>query len=249
MTIASVASDPTAHWRHETIAVPASGVTFSAINLVPKTLAVVVPLSVEFLEDAPNLPSLLENVIASAFALKIDRAGLYGIGAAAQPWGVLNWPGTNEIPTVGTPSDYSDVSQAITKIYEANFPGDPSSLAWIASPRDLGTYDALVSSSDDQPLQPTPWASKLQKYSTTSLEAAAGATSMVIGDFSQVLFAMRSNGITFEVLREGTVKDVDATEWNATSQLLVHLRAYMRLDTAVIKPQFLTKLTGVTAAG
>ena len=245
LTLAGVASDPTSYWRHETVPVPATQATFNSKTIRLKTLAVLIPLSVELVEDAPNIVQIIESVIAQSLALKMDQAALAGEGND-QPVGILNEEGTNEESGVGTPDNYADVSSAIESIQAANYPEeDASGLAWIANPRDFKTYDGLVDTTG-QPLQPTPWASQLRRMSTTSLEATAGSTSMVIGDFSQVILGVKPSGMRFEIFREGVASDENGDEYNAISQMLVWLRAYIRMDTAIIKPQFFTKLTGVT---
>ena len=70
---------------------------------------------------------------------------------------------------------------------------------------------------------------------------------MLVGDFRQCLVGMRTSGINIEVLREGTVSDSSGDSFNATTQLLRHVRAYMRVDVALLRPTWFTVLSGVTA--
>ncbi|MCO6046521.1 phage major capsid protein, partial [Aeoliella sp. ICT_H6.2] len=248
LTLASVASDPTSYWRHESVPVTASEVTFSAKNMQLRTLAVLIPLTVELVEDAPNIVDIIESTIAASLALKMDQAALTGTASSGEPGGILNETGVNEESSVGTPANYVEVSAAIEDILTANYPGeDATGLAWIANPRDFATYDGLTDTTN-QPLMPTPWASQLRRMSTTSLEASAGATSMIVGDFTQAIMGVKPGGMRFEILRQGSAVDSESTEYNAVSQMLVWVRAYIRMDTAFIKPQFFTKLTGVTAS-
>ena len=123
-------------------------------------------------------------------------------------------------------------------------------MAWISNPRDGATYDGLADTTG-QPLRPTPWAADLRRFSTTSISTTEGGggneSYMRVGDFRQCLVGMRTSGINLEVLREGTVTDASGDSWNATTQLLRHVRAYMRVDVALLRPTWFTVLSGVTA--
>ena len=61
LTIAHVDSGPTAYWRPEGSAVTASGVTFGKYTLRSKTLACIIPITLELLEDAPNAAQIVEE--------------------------------------------------------------------------------------------------------------------------------------------------------------------------------------------
>lgn len=209
ISLVRVDQDPTSHWRAEAQPVEASEMAFGRITLRPKTLAAVVPISIELMEDAPNAPQLIESSIGAAMALQLDRAALRGQGAENEPRGISNHPTVNTVTAVGTPADYSSVTSAVGKIVRANFNGDASSLGWVMSPRDAETYDGLRDTTN-QPLQPTPWAAALQRAPTNSMPADLGAGSdeseMIVGDFSQVLIGVRT-GITIRVLDSGEVTD------------------------------------------
>ena len=68
---------------------------------------------------------------------------------------------------------------------------------------------------------------------------------MVIGDMSQVVIGVRSN-IVIRVANDGTVTDSASTTWNATSQLLRHVVAYMRVDIGILRPTHFIVSTGIT---
>lgn len=249
--VATVESDPTAHWRAEGVEVPSSDVTFGRITLRPRTLAAIVPVSIELLEDASNSAQIIESSLQAALGLKLDQAVLFGSGAESEPRGITNQTGINTVESVGTPADYSEVSSAIGNIYQANYPGEPSDLAWIYNPREGETYDGLVSSgagADGQPLQPTPWAAALQRYMTTSLSITEGGgseSSMIVGHFPQCVIGMRTTGVNIRIAADGTVSD-GTKNYNATSQLMRHIVAYIRADVALYRPSWFTVLSGVT---
>jgi HK97 family phage major capsid protein len=246
----TVNADPVAQWRQPGTAITASHGDYGVKRLIARTLAAAVPIDVETFEDAANLGEVLRMQLAAALGLALDQAAMLGDAGGATPVGIRSTAGINTEAAVGTPTDYGKITSAIQKIYTANYPGDPSGLAWILHPRDAATFDGLTSSADDQPLQPTPWAGALQKLMTTSLpttEGGGAASIGIIGDFSQLLFGMRTEGLRIEVLREGQITDDAAETHNATSDLKVILRAYLRADMVVLRPSWFTLLDGITA--
>ena len=250
LSIARLTSDASPVWREELVAVTSSDVAFDKITLRPKVVAAIIPVSIELLEDAANAASIIESSLQAQLGLKLDQAILAGTGASAEPTGIRNHASVNTITSVGTPTSYSQLTSAIKSIFESNYDRELRDIAWVTNPRDGATYDALADTTG-QPLRPTPWASDLRRFSTTSISTTEGGGSnesyMLIGDFRQCLVGMRTTGVNIEVLREGTVSDSSGDEWNATTQLLRHVRAYMRLDVALLRPSWFTVLSGVTA--
>jgi HK97 family phage major capsid protein len=251
MVIAGLASDPTSHWRGETVPVTSTDVTFNRIVLRAKTLAAIVPVSIEMLEDASNAGQIIEAALRASMGLKLDQAALIGSGAEQNPKGIRNHDGVNAINTVGTPANYSKFSLAIGDIMAANYPGTVEQLAWINHPRTDDTLDGLADTTG-QPLQPTPRVQKLRRYSTTSLPINEGGGTdesvSVVGDFSQLVVGMRTRGITIRVLDAGTVTDSVGDSINANTQLMRHIVAYVRADVAVLRPSWFTVMDGITSA-
>ncbi|APZ90536.1 phage major capsid protein [Fuerstiella marisgermanici] len=250
LRIARVASDATSYWRPETAAVTSSTMTFEAVNLRAKTLACIVPVSIEMLEDASNAASVIESALAASMAQKLDAAGLVGTGAASEPLGIRNHSGINTIASVGTPADYNDISLAVGDIMAANYAGQVDGLSWISSPRTDDTYDGLQDTTN-QPLMPTPRVAKLKRFSTTALPEDEGGGSdeavSIVGDFSQLVFGMRTRSVNIRILEAGTATDDSGDTWNAASQLLKHIVCYVRADVALLRPTWFTVLTGITA--
>ncbi len=242
-------SDPTSYWRAEGVGVTASTRNLERVKLIARTLACVIPISLELLQDASNAPKMLEDAMAAAMGLKLDQAALAGAGAAAEPLGIRNISGTNSVASVGTPTDYSKASSAVKKILQANYNGDIGKLAWIQNPRDAATYDGLQDTLH-QPLRPTPWVAQLQQLYTSSVSVTEGAGAEsygVIGDFSQMLFGMRTSGIILRRLPAGQVTDLSGITHNAAAELKEFLVAYLRADVALLRPSWFTLLTGITA--
>ncbi len=68
------------------------------LRLTARTLAACIPVNIEWLEDARNAQAVIVNALQSAMGLMLDQAALFGLGAAAEPRGIINTPNVNEIP-------------------------------------------------------------------------------------------------------------------------------------------------------
>lgn len=82
-------SDPNLQWRLENAAIAESDPTLDKVTLAAKTLATVVRVSRELVEDT-DIDAALREAFASDFAQKIDAAALYGDGTNGAPAGVKN---------------------------------------------------------------------------------------------------------------------------------------------------------------
>lgn len=249
--LARLTADPSVAWRGETGAVTASKPAFGKYVLRPKTCAAIVPVSMELLEDTANAGTVIQSSLTSALGVEVDRALLEGIGAGNETLGIVNNTEVNTQTSVGTPTTYGQITTAITSILNANYQGDISSLAWIMNPTIGGTYDGLKTgiSSDNTPLEPTPWVRQLRRMYTTNLAATGSpqAYNMVIGDFRECLVGMRTSGVVIDVLDSGSVTDTDGDTWNATTQYMRFVRARIRVDAVLMRPTWFSVLSGVNA--
>lgn len=254
LTIAKVDSDATAYWRGETVAVTGSSMAFGRITLRAKTLAAIVPVSIEMLEDAANAPQIIEAALAAVLGQKLDAAGLYGTGAGAEPQGLKYASGTNSVTSVGTPTagaaTYAKVFTALKNILDANYPGSTGELSWIQNPRDMTNWASLADTTY-QPLMAPPMVAAMKQYATTALpktEGGGGAeSSAIIGHFPSLAFGMRTSGVQIQILDSGTVND-GTDDWNAATQLMKFIRVYLRADVALLRPSWFSVLSGITSA-
>jgi HK97 family phage major capsid protein len=75
--ICRIVSDPTVSEHTEaTDDIAESVPVFTPVSLDPKTLAVRIPLTLEIVQDSPNLDAALQQSISAAFALKLDQLGV-----------------------------------------------------------------------------------------------------------------------------------------------------------------------------
>ena len=82
LTIPVITGDPEAYWVEETDSKPVSAPGLSQKNLVPYTLAVIVPFSNQFRRDLRTLYDNIVTRLPGALALKFDKTVM---GAVAKP--------------------------------------------------------------------------------------------------------------------------------------------------------------------
>lgn len=198
--IAKVATDPTPAWRDENAAIAESEPTFAAVTLVPRSLAVLVKVSRELLEDSLNLGTELPRILTAALAQEWDRVALIGTGTAPQPRGIANQSGILTTALSGALTSFAPLVTARTKLLTANH----SPNAIIAHPRDEGTLSGLTAT-DGQPLMAPRQIADLPMLTTTQIAVDGGAgtdeSTIFMGDFTKVVLGLRSQ-IRVEILRE-----------------------------------------------
>lgn len=96
LRIVQVLSDLTAQWRGEGQAIDESDGTFGALNLTAHSLAALVRVNNELLDDVPTFAATLDNQLAAALALKLDYEALYGT-RAGRPLGLRNYRGARGV--------------------------------------------------------------------------------------------------------------------------------------------------------
>ncbi len=223
--IATVASDPVPAWRAEHGAVAESDPTFSRVELLPKSLAVLVKASREVLDDTLNIGTALPNIIASALAVEVDRVGLFGTGVDPEPQGVANISGIGEVDHLGAALDYTPLLTARGQITGANFSGDD--IGFIMNPAEENTLAGLKDS-QGQWLGAPPVMSRAQFFSTGNVPDADAVSPtegiMLAGVWKHLLVGIRQE-IRIETLKE---RFADTLE--------VGFLAHLRVDFAVEYP-------------
>ena len=237
-TIARLDTDPTAAWRNENAAVANSDAVFSAVVLQPRSLAVIVQLSMELLEDAINLNEAMQRAFSGSFAVELDRVALFGSGTAPEPRGIFNTIGIASV-SMGTNgaalTNFDPFIDAWQALADAN---SPEPTAAIMAPRTSAKI-AKLKDTQNQPMRKPPLIEALPMYSTTSTPitqtqgSSSVASSIIVGDYTQLLFGIRTD-LRIQLLRE---------LYAATGQyaFLCHLRA----DVAVEHPAAFCKIIGV----
>jgi HK97 family phage major capsid protein len=241
LRVVKVASDPTSNWRAEGEAIAESDGTFEAVTLYAHSLAALVRVNAELMDDVPSFASTLDNSLAAALGLELDRVGLYGSGAG-QPLGLRNDPLVNEVSMGNNGaalSDYDPFLDLILAVEEAN--GSPDTI--IMAPRTKNKAAKLVTglSGDKTKLVPPADYTALRRFVTNQIPtnetqgSANTATTAFIGGFDNFAFGIRQN-ITIEASR------VSGTAFEKNQ---VMVRAIMRADAIAIRPSQLGRLVGI----
>lgn len=234
-SIAKLLTDPTPAWRSEAGAITESDPTFGQVTFAPHSLAVIVKVSRELLDDSLNVGSALPEVLTKALAQEMDRVALFGSGTAPEPRGVANVSGISTNALGSSLASYAPLVAARTSLLTANA-GEPSAI--IMHPRDEGTFAGLTDSTGQPLLMPQRLAN-VPVLTTTQIPTDGGADSdestIFVGDFRRLLIGMRQD-IRVEVLRE---------RYAETHQYA--FIAHMRADVAVEHPAAFHTITGVQA--
>lgn len=234
--IAKVMNDPVPAWRSENSLVEESGMTFDRVAFKPKSLAVLVKVSRELLEDSLNIGNVLPSVLAAALAAELDRVALFGTGADNEPRGVVNF--ANLTPNAFAGGDigakgYKELVRAKTTLRNIN----SDVTGFVMSVREEGRLSEMTDTTG-QPLQPPKAIADIPQLSSTSIPTNLGAgddeSLIIAGDWRKLMIGVRHD-IRIEVLRE---RYADYLQYG----FLCHLRA----DVVAEHDQSFTVLRGIT---
>lgn len=232
-------ADPAGAWRAENAPIVEGQPAFDAVTLTAKTWALLVKISRELLEDGQNIDAVMQGIFARTAALALDRAILYGDGTNNQPVGVANMSGIQVVSmgTNGGPlTNRAPLLDAVLALETANA---PNITAAVMSPRSARVLNGLVDTLG-QPLRPPPSLENVPMLTTTSASTAetqgtaTNASSILIGDFSEVMVGMRT-ALQVSILQE---------RFADTGQIGFVL--WMRADVVAQHPAALARIEGVT---
>ena len=240
MRLVKLTSDPTAYWRAEHSAITASDWTLEPINLHAVSLGCLVEVSLELLQDATNAGSMLQNAMAAAIALEMDRAALYGNGVT-EPTGLNNIADVETISkgvNGATVTTYDDFSNACEDVADNN----GLATAAIMAPRTFYTIDRLKQGTTNEPLVGPASYQALKKFVTNQIGitdtqgSASNASKIFVGDFKQMLFGIRKS-LQVDISGSGSATTFAKRE--------IQIRIFTRLDIAVLRPNWFCKIYGI----
>lgn len=236
--LARIATDPTAGWRAENAAVAESDPTFDSVTFTPKSLAVLVKISRELMEDSVNVGQALEMAFAGALGGEVDRVALIGSGSGSEPRGIFNTSGIGSV-SMGTNgaalTNYDKLLDAIQALLDAKA-SEPSGA--VLAPRTLVAFDKLKDTTN-QPLRRPVSIEKLPFMTTTSMPVtqtqgtATNASSIIAGDFRELLIGMRT-ALRIEILKERYAENLQYA-----------FIAHLRMDVQLAHPASFVKLIGI----
>ncbi|MGQ0582780.1 MAG: phage major capsid protein [Reyranella sp.] len=233
LRIARIDADPEPAFKAENAAFPISDMIFGGLDLTARTIGVVVKSSMELLADSELANQMLVQSLTAQMGLAMDIALLQGTGVAPNPTGILVNAGIGDVPVGGALADYDAYLDAMALVEGANL--TPKSV--INHPANVNTLRKLATglAGDITKAPPPPDYLALQRLMTTSMPAA----NALVGDFQWAALALRE-GITIEASRVAG----DATG-SAMVNGQVWVRAYARMDSAVLRPKAFAKLSGI----
>jgi HK97 family phage major capsid protein len=186
--MARVTGSPTVYVHTEAATdISESDVTAEAVALNPKTLAVLVPLTVELVQDSPNLDQLLQVVLANTFAAKVDALCVAAITGAS---------GLPVSAAAHDPALWTGCNAAITAALAAN---QDLPRAHISTPANFAARSAILASTAGSWLGKPPYLAGMQELFTTSMTADQA----LLGDFEQGLAICVRSQLTVEIVRHG----------------------------------------------
>lgn len=223
-TIARLANDPTATWRNENDAVAISDPSFEGVVLQPRSLAVLVKVSRELIDDASNLSEALMQAFAGAMAAELDRVALEGTGVAPEPRGLFHTSATVDvlIDNAANGAIMTNFSPLLDLLMALQTFNAPAPTAMIMHPRTARTFNGWTTSFSE-PISFPPAIADIPRLVTTNVSisqtqgTSTDATSIYMGHFPDLLFGMRQE-LRIELLRE-------TFAGNLQYGFLAHLRA------------------------
>ena len=205
-------ADPTVYQHTEAANdISESAPTLTPVALDPKALVALVPLSMELVQDSPNLDAALNMSLAGAFASKLDTLGLATILA------------DGDIPTSAS-SEVTDTWAGTMSAVGSMLAADMDvPKACICVPADFIARASQLASTAGSWLGPPPVLANMLDLPTTSMTEGYA----VLGDFSGFGIAVRHD-LRLEVIR--------FAKPTYASHVLV---AYARMEGYVLQPNVL----------
>lgn len=237
MNLARVSGDPTAVWHSENAAIAPSDATLEQVTLTARTMAGIVQLSRELLEDATGIDEEVERIFAEVFALKLDLAALYGSGTPPEPRGVKNTTGITTISMGANGlalSNYDPLVDAVGTLADNNHVATGFSY-----PPRTARAMAKLKDTTNQPLMTPEYVRDIPKYVTNQLPVnltqgtSSLASDIFTADWRELIVGVR-HSFEIQVLGE---------RYADTGS--VGLLAWFRGDIVAARPKAFVVTTGV----
>ena len=213
--MARITQDPTVYQHTEAAEdIVESDILATPVSLNPKLLAALIPLTVELVQDSPNLDAALNASLAGAFAVKLDQLGIAKLLADA---GIPKSLATQD------PALWGKLLEAVGAALGLN---QALPTAHISAPADMIARAGQVASTSGTWLDAPPLLSAMRELHSTGLTAGTA----LFGDFAA--------GCAVAMRQELRVEVVRHAKPTSGSHLLV---AHMRADFVVLQPGRLFK--------
>lgn len=191
-----------------------SDIVATPVTLNPKLLACNIPLTVELVQDSPNLDAVLSTAIAGAFAEKLDALSIATLLA------------DTAIPKSAAAQDPAEWAKVLAAVGAALALKQRLPAAHISAPADWIARASQLASTAGTWLGKPPALSAMKELQTTGLTAGTA----LFGDFAAAFAVALRSDLRVEVVRH-------AAPGKATHLLIAHMRA----DGVTLQPGHLFK--------
>jgi HK97 family phage major capsid protein len=238
LNVARLTGGATVAWKAEGNAITPSDMVFDRVTFTARTLPILVKLSVELFEDMePAAAAGIENEIAQALALELDRGCLRGSGTPPEVKGIRFQSGVTlqSLGSNGATPSFDNVIDGVANVRAANL--EPNAILWSSR---TATQLGKLKLSTGEYLPPVPAIAAIPKLVTNQIGNAFtvgtsnDCSEIYIGDFTQLMVGLRTD------LRFARVLDQRFAD-----TLEVGLLAYLRADVQLQHPEGFNVITGV----
>lgn len=213
--LARLTSGPTVYQHTESADdIEESDIVAVPVTLNPKLLAVLIPLTVELVQDSPNLDAILNTALSAAFAAKLDALAIATL---------LADPAIAKSAVAQDPALWIKVLEAVGAALALS---QSLPTAHISSPADFIARASQLSNTAGNWLGAPPALASMRELQTSGL--AAGTS--IFGNFSEAFALALRSDLRVEVVRH-------AKPGSASHLLIAHMRA----DGVVLQPGHLFK--------
>jgi HK97 family phage major capsid protein len=227
--LARLTSDVTTSVTGENEAIGFTDAAFDSVNLNSRKIAGICAISKELAADAQNAPDLIIDSITKSMAQSLDTLALSGSGTGDGWLGILNDPNVTETGSIGA-IDYDNLLDSLNLLQENFAPGE---FGMLASSDVWTALSKLKTATELQYLTPPVAISDLLRGRTEKVVN----TKAIVGQFDQVIFGMRNNGIQISLSDE-------AGDSFQKDQIFV--KGTLRGDSNLMNAGFFNVLTGIT---
>ena len=213
-------------WVAENTAFPDTDAAFDKVTMTPKHCGALTAYSRNMLlQSSPDIENILRSDMAQVLALEVARATINGTGTNAQPLGILNQSGIQEIaaPATGGGSSAPLPMQYVPALANVLFTANVQNVSFLAHNGFKLTVDNLLTA-DGLPIGA---ATFFRGYPHVWTSLVPADRIMIAGDFSQVIQGTWS---AVEIL-------VNPYMESAYTKGNVALRIILTMDVAVRHPE------------
>lgn len=236
LKISRIKTAPSFSFKAEGEETTESAMEFESVDLKSKTVYGLISLTLEAVKSSANLDSVVRNAMSESVAQAIDYNCLFGNGVE-QPKGILTYDTINNQAETTAFTNYDPFVKAVGSIRKAN--GSPTAWAYNATTEENIN---LLKTSTYEPLPAPQVINGLTKSVSNQLPSDGGTgtneSTSIIYDPKSILIGMQSQ-LAVEMSKEAL---------DAWKKGLVYLRVYAMLDVALLRPKFVTKITGLKTA-